>query len=57
MNERLKIYIAFLIVIPFLVTLLVGTFALIPEELKGVIYFLSLISTHLITSKAQEILK
>ncbi|KGX90111.1 hypothetical protein [Pontibacillus marinus] len=57
MNEQLKIYVTFLIVIPILVTFFFGAIDLVPEELKGVIYFLSLISTHLITSKVQEIVK
>ena len=55
MSERLKIYIAFNIVIPFLVTFFFEYLALVPEELLVVTYFLSLISTHLVVSKIQEI--
>lgn len=55
MNERLKIYIAFIIVIPFLITFFFEYLALVPEELLGITYFLSLISTHLIVSEIQEL--
>lgn len=57
MNEQLKIYIVFIIVNPFLVTFFIGYLALVPEDLIGVIYFLSLISTHLVVSRIQEILR
>lgn len=57
MSERLKIYIALLIVIPFLVTFFIEALVVVPEGFGSVIYFLSLISTHLITSKVQEMLK
>ncbi|NEU31923.1 hypothetical protein GN156_14210 [bacterium LRH843] len=56
MSERLKVYIGFIIVIPILVAFFINHFALVPEDLVGITYFLCLISTHLIVSKIQEML-
>ncbi|WP_157037606.1 hypothetical protein [Ornithinibacillus californiensis] len=56
MSERLKAYIGFMLVIPFLATFFIGRLDFIEGEWVVLIYFLSLISTHLIVSKIQEMI-
>ncbi|ADH98490.1 hypothetical protein Bsel_0968 [[Bacillus] selenitireducens MLS10] len=54
MSEPLKIYIGLIIVIPFLVMFITNVSVSNSGGLSAVLYFLSLISTHLVVNKIQS---
>ncbi|SDQ05587.1 hypothetical protein SAMN05216231_0270 [Virgibacillus salinus] len=54
MSEPLRIYIGLIIVIPFLVMFLTNILVEHSGGLSAVLYFLSLISTHLVVTKIQN---
>lgn len=54
MSEPLRIYIGLIIVIPLLVMFLTNVLVRDSGGLSAVLYFLSLISTHLVVNKIQS---
>jgi hypothetical protein len=56
MSNRLTEYLGLIIIIPIFITILVGLLELAPEDFIVMIFLLSLISTHLVVSKIQDMI-
>lgn len=57
MREELQIYIAYIIFVPIFVSYILIHLELISMDLLAIVYFLALISTHLVGSKIQDMLR